>query len=396
MNYIVRPDYLNKLKDYTNTDFIKVLSGIRRCGKSTILQMYADMLASEYGSDSVLLINFDSPDYLDVTNAKELAALLKEKLSDMTKYVLLDEIQLIEGWERVISAYYSAKRYELVLTGSNAQMLSSELATHLTGRYVEIAVYPLSYREFLTFRQQDSSNVMFEEYLQYGSMPAVVNSDSREKKFNILQSILDSILFNDVLRRSPSVKADVLIRVVKVLNDNVGYPVSLNKIAHSLKSAGYKAYYESVSSLVDTLISSMLYLQAEFMLLKGRERFGSQLKLYCADHGIMNLTRSHKTENYSSLLENIVFVELKRRGYKISIGREGAYEVDFIAERGKTIEYYQVTESLLNQDTREREFRSLEAIRDNYPKYILSMDSHDFSRNGIICRNLVDFLSGAE
>lgn len=186
MNYIVRPDYLNKLKEYTNTDFIKVLYGIRRCGKSTILQMYADMLASEYGSDSVLLINFDSPDYLDVTNAEELAALLKEKLSDMTKYVLLDEIQLIDGWERVISAYYSVKRYELVLTGSNAQMLSSELATHLTGRYVEIAVYPLSYREFLTFRQQDSSNVMFEEYLQYGSMPAVVNSDSRETKFNLL------------------------------------------------------------------------------------------------------------------------------------------------------------------------------------------------------------------
>lgn len=224
--------------------------------------MYADMLASEYGPASVLLINFDSPDYLDATNAKELAALLKEKLSDMTKYVLLDEIQLIEGWERVISAYYSAKRYELVLTGSNAQMLSSELATHLTGRYVEIAVYPLSYREFLTFRQQDSSNVMFEEYLQYGSMPAVVNSDSRETKFNLLQSILDSILFNDVLRRSPSVKADVLIRAVNVLNDNVGYPVSLNKIANSLKSAGYKAYYESVSSLVDTLTLSMLYLFA--------------------------------------------------------------------------------------------------------------------------------------
>ena len=132
------------------------------------------------------------------------------------------------------------------------------------------------------------------------------------------------------------------------------------------------------------------------MLLKGRERFGSQLKLYCADHGILNLTRSHKTANYSSLLENIVFVELKRRGYKINIGREGAYEVDFIAEKGKEIEYYQVTESLLNQDTREREFRSLEAIRANYPKYILSMDSHDFSRNGIICRKLVDFLSGAE
>ena len=271
-------------------------------------------------------------------------------------------------------------------------MLSYDLATHLTGRYVEIEVLPLSYKEFLTFSGLQKGEHSFDAYLMHGGFPSIVLLDGDREKTYSLKAVMDSILYNDVLKRSRSLKADILDKIMHLLNDSVGSPVSINKIVHSLKSAGLKVYCELIAEYLDILSKSYLFMTSQFYYIKGRERFGLIDKYYSIDTGFINLTKSSGSENYGALLENAVFLELRRRGFEVSIGRENSYEVDFIARHGNDTEYYQVSETIRDPATREREFRSLENIDDNYPKYIISMDVHDYSMKGIKNVNMMDFL----
>ena len=359
--------------------------------------MYMDWLKNNYGEDSTVYLRFDGPEFILDRSLKAMTAKLKEALKDETRFILLDEVQLIEGWQKVINAYFSTGEYEITITGSNAKMFSGELATLLTGRYMEIEMLPLSFREYMSFRKDVAPTVEeeFENYLSYGGFPLTAVLDNPEQKRNILQSIFDSILFNDV---KPSVGSDVnnetLIRLAAFLNDAVGFPVSMNSLVNKIKSAGYKMYYELIMKYLNAFKASFLYYSAEFHSIKGKARFGQSDKYYPVDTGIFTLTKGNLGENYGSVLEAVIFLELKRRGYKISIGKnEGdSSEVDFMAVKGVEKAYFQVTATLMEKTTREREFHALMEIRDNYPKYILSMDRHDFSAEGIIHRYIPDFL----
>ena len=276
-------------------------------------------------------------------------------------------------------------------------MLSSELATLLTGRYVEIEMFPLSFSEYIRFNsgEDKSTEKLFDDYLRYGSFPITAILDKPEMKINMLESILDSILFNDVRPKIGSEgNNEILTKLVAFLNDTVGYPVSMNNLQHRIKSAGYKMYYELISKYMNAFKSAFLYYNAEFHTIKGGERFGQTDKYYPVDTGLIALTKGSLSENYGSLLENAVFLELKRRGYKVSVGKNenDNTEIDFIASNGMEKTYIQVTTTLMDEATRKREFLSLEKIRDNYPKIILSMDNHDFSREGIKNMRVIDFL----
>ena len=374
---IERPAYLEKLKSYTGSDIIRVITGVRRCGKSSLLLIYKAWLEEQYGEGSVIYLSFDGPDFILDKSLKAMSAAIGKALTKTSRFMLLDEVQLMEGWERVVNAYYSTGQYEITITGSNAKMLSSELATLLTGRYMEIEMFPLSFYEYSQFKSQQG-----------------VGQDKLLQKTDMLKSILDSILFNDVRPKIGSdANNETLSRLVAFLNDAVGFPVSRNNLMHRIKSAGYKMYTDLISRYMDAFGASFLYYNAQFHTVKGGERFGQTDKYYPVDTGFIYLTKGNMSENYGSLLENVVFLELKRRGMKVSAGRNNdRSEVDFIAVKGAEKTYIQVSATLVDENTRRREFQALESIDDNFPKLILSLDKHDFSRNGIQNIYLPDFL----
>lgn len=275
-------------------------------------------------------------------------------------------------------------------------MLSSELATLLTGRYTEIEIFPLSFSEYYNYKtsQGHPKDKLFEDYLLYGGFPITALLEEPMQKADMLKSILDSILFNDV---RPKIGGDAnnetLSRLVAFINDAVGFPVSRNNLTHRIKSAGYKMYPDLISKYMDALNSSFLYYEAQFHTIKGGERFGQTDKYYPVDTGLIYLTKGNMSDNYGSLLENAIFLELKRRGMKVSVGRNNdKSEVDFIAVKGAEKIYIQVSATLMDENTRKREFQALERIDDNFPKLILSMDKHDYSRDGIKNIYIPDFL----
>lgn len=393
---IERPFYLEKLKSYTGSDIIRVITGVRRCGKSSLLLIYKAWLEEQYGEGSVIYLSFDGPDFILDKSIYKMTDSIKSVMTNDTRFMLLDEVQLMEGWETVVNAYYSTGQYEITITGSNAKMLSSELATMLTGRYMEIEMFPLSFYEYSQFKsQQDTGqDKLFEEYMMYGGFPITALLDEPMQKTDMLKSILDSILFNDVRPKIGSdANNDTLSRLVAFLNDAVGFPVSRNNLMNRIKSAGYKMYTDLISRYMDAFSSSFLYYNAQFHTIKGGERFGQTDKYYPVDTGFINLTKGNMSENYGSILENIVFLELKRRGMKVSIGRNNdKSEVDFIAVKGTEKTYIQVSTTLVDKNTRQREFHALKSIDDNFPKLILSLDRHDFSRDGIRNIYIPDFL----
>lgn len=393
---IERPAYLEKLKSYTGSDIIRVITGVRRCGKSSLLLIYKAWLEEQYGEGSVIYLSFDGPDFILDKSLKAMSAAIGKALTKTSRFMLLDEVQLMEGWERVVNAYYSTGQYEITITGSNAKMLSSELATLLTGRYMEIEMFPLSFYEYSQFKSQQGvgQDRLFEEYVMYGGFPITALLDEPIQKTDMLKSILDSILFNDVRPKIGSdANNETLSRLVAFLNDAVGFPVSRNNLMHRIKSAGYRMYTDLISRYMDAFGASFLYYNAQFHTVKGGERFGQTDKYYPVDTGFIYLTKGNMSENYGSLLENVVFLELKRRGMKVSAGRNNdRSEVDFIAVKGAEKTYIQVSATLVDENTRRREFQALESIDDNFPKLILSLDKHDFSRNGIRNIYLPDFL----
>ena len=393
---IERPFYLEKLKSYTGSDIIRVITGVRRCGKSSLLLIYKAWLEEKYGEGSVIYLSFDGPDFILDKSIYKMTDSIKSVMTNDTRFMLLDEVQLMEDWETVVNAYYSTGQYEITITGSNAKMLSSELATMLTGRYMEIEMFPLSFYEYSQFKSQQGvgQDKLFEEYVMYGGFPITALLDEPMQKTDMLKSILDSILFNDVRPKIGSdANNETLSRLIAFLNDAVGFPVSRNNLIHRIKSAGYKMYTDLISRYMDAFSSSFLYYNAEFHTVKGGERFGQTDKYYPVDTGFIYLTKGNMSENYGSLLESVVFLELKRRGMKVSVGRNNdRSEVDFIAVKGAEKAYIQVSATLADENTRRREFQALESIADNFPKLILSLDKHDFSRDGIRNIYIPDFL----
>ena len=397
---ILRKNYLQKLTDAKDTEFIKVITGVRRCGKSTLLLMFKDyLLKNGIKEKNIIYINFESAKYDDIKDFKDLYKYIKNKnINNKKYYILLDEIQIIKQWEKAINSINLDFNVDVYITGSNAYLLSSELATLLSGRYVEIKIYPLSFKEFLRFSNYDKSNIedKFYEYLKYGGLPAITQiKDKTDLIMTYLSDIYNSIVKKDVINRNLIKDIALLENIIKYLANNVGNQISANGISNYLNSNKIveKNKHQTIDNYLKMLENAFIFYKADRSDIKNKSILKTLGKYYIADTGIRNIITGFRNIDEGHLLENVVYLELLRRDYKINIGKTLNGEVDFIAENMNEIKYYQVTQSLLNKEVREREINSLEKIKDNYEKLIITMDktiNKDY--NGIKIINIIDFL----
>lgn len=396
---IIREKYLKKMIDSKDTEFIKVITGIRRSGKSTLLLMFKEyLLKNGVKKENIIHINFESGLYDNIKNYQDLYQYVKEKIKNNKIYLLLDEVQNVDSWEKAINAFKVDFDIDIYITGSNAYLLSSELSTLLSGRYIEIKMYPLSFKEYLIFNKYDENNLedKFNEYLKYGGLPAITlikNND--ELILSYLNDIYNAIVKKDIIDRNNIKDIALLENIIKYLFSNVGSPISSNKISDYLNSNKIvqKANHQTIDNYLSMLEKSYIIYKADRTDVKSKALLKTLGKYYVSDSGLRNIILGFRNINEGHFLENVVYLELLRRGYKVNIGKTSDYEVDFVAENTHTIKYYQVTQTLSDEQVKNRELRSLESISDNYEKIILSMDkSINNDYNGIKVVNIIDFL----
>lgn len=397
---IYRPLYVDKIMAYVDTPFVKILTGVRRCGKSTILKMIMQRLKTQYeiSENHIISYCFDSMEYDDMT-AKQMYAELKECVSTGGKYYLfLDEVQEINGWEKVINSLASNFNVDIYVTGSNSQMMSSEISTYLTGRYVTFRIYTLSFTEYLMFKKQYSSidepRAELANYLRLGGFPAtLLRSYSQDEVYTIVRDIYNSTIFSDIVKRNQVRKIDQLERVVKYTFSNVGNTFSAKSISDYLKAERHTLNNETVYSYLEKLEKAFLIHRCSRFDLKGKEILKTQEKFYLADTALRYSVFGYNADSVSSSLENIVYLELCRRGYSVNVGKFGNSEIDFVAVRQNEKLYLQVTKELSSLKTEKREYDNLLKIHDNYPKYVLTMDEFSGGNyEGIKTMHIADFL----
>lgn len=396
---IIREKYLNKLISAKDTEFIKVITGVRRSGKSTLLLMFKEyLLNNNIAEENIIHINFESAMYDDIVDYKDLYNTIKEKISNKKTYILLDEVQNVDKWEKAINSLNIDFDVDIYITGSNAYLLSSELATLLSGRYIEIKMYPLSFKEFLQFNNYDKTNIedKFNEYLKYGGLPAITHiKDRHELVMTYLSDIYNTIVKKDVIERNNIKDIALLENIIKYVSANIGSPISSTKISDYLNSNKIveKSNHQTIDNYLKMLENAFIVYKADRSDIRSKALLKTLGKYYIADSGLRNIILGYRNIDEGHLLENIVYLELLRRGYSVNIGKTLDYEIDFVAENPEDIKYYQVTKSLDNDEVKEREIRSLESISDNYEKIILTMDrSINKDYNGIKVINIIDFL----
>lgn len=401
---IERPLYLDKIMPFVDTPFVKILTGVRRCGKSTILKMIIKKLKEEKHVDDEQILNyrFDSMEYEDMTT-KELYLELKSKILQSKKtYLFLDEIQEIEGWEKVVNTLASDFDVDIYITGSNSRMMSSEISTYLTGRYITFHIYTLSFEEYLTFKKSYTTlkdlKQEFSQYVQLGGFPATHLQDySQDEVYTIVKDIYNSTIFSDIVRRNQVKKIDQLERVVKYTFNNIGNTFSAKSISNYFKSEQRKIDNETVYSYLEKLQKAYILHKCSRYDLQGKDILKTQEKFYLADVSLRYSVLGYTVDSIASSLENIVYLELKRRGYDVYIGKIKDKEIDFVATKQNEKIYVQVTQEIKSEKTQKREYEQLLEIRDNYPKYVVMAD--DFAGGnyeGIKTMNIVDFLLSKE
>ena len=401
---IERPLYLDKIMPFVDTPFVKILTGVRRCGKSTILKMIIKKLKEEKYVDDEQILNyrFDSMEYEDMTT-KELYLELKSKIIQSKKtYLFLDEIQEIEGWEKVVNTLASDFDVDIYITGSNSRMMSSEISTYLTGRYITFHIYTLSFEEYLTFKKSYTTlrdlKQEFSQYVQLGGFPATHLQDySQDEVYTIVKDIYNSTIFSDIVRRNQVKKIDQLERVVKYTFNNIGNTFSAKSISNYFKSEQRKIDNETVYSYLEKLQKAYILHKCSRYDLQGKDILKTQEKFYLADVSLRYSVLGYTVDSVASSLENIVYLELKRRGYDVYIGKIKDKEIDFVATKQNEKIYVQVTQEIKSEKTQKREYEQLLEIRDNYPKYVVMAD--DFAGGnyeGIKTMNIVDFLLSKE
>ena len=402
---VERKEYLTELISWKDEQVIKVVTGIRRCGKSTLLQQYQAWLKSNGVSDTqIVSVNLEELEYEELLDYKKLYAYLKERLvPGKTTYIFLDEIQNVVGFEKVVDSLYVKPDVDIYLTGSNAYMLSSDLATLLTGRYVEIKLLPLSFGEFLTITGLDTEHGLA-EYLNCGGLPYIARMDrTAEKVDTYLEGIYNTVIVKDIearqsrKEREPSKRkvGDIVLlkSIARYLASVVGSPVSIRSITDYLVSSGRKVSANTVDDYVDALTESFVFYPVDRFDIAGKQLLKTNRKLYIVDLGLRNHILPKRSYDLGFSLENVVYLELLRRGYRVWVGKLGATEVDFVAERQGLYAYYQVTADMTAQETFEREMRPLRLIRDNYEKVVLTADRlTPGNYDGIRVKNLVDWL----
>ncbi len=396
---INRELYMNKLWAYKDTEFIKVITGIRRCGKSSLLKLLMNRLLDENEKNNVIYMNFESFEFDNIVDYKDMYNNIKQKINKKAKnYILLDEVQRVAEWEKAVNALAVDFECDIYITGSNAYLLSSELSTYLSGRYVEIKVLPLSFKEFLDFAKLDDNmngEDKFIEYIRYGGMPGIISLKNEEDIYeNAIKGIYNTVFMKDVIERNKLVDATLLEKILRFLMSNIGSLISAKKISDFLTSQGTKVTHNTVLNYLTMLENAYLIYKVPRYDIKGKELLKTLEKYYIVDTGIRNVILGFRNTDFGHLIENIVYFELLRRGYEVTIGKTDSLEVDFIATNSNDKKYIQVTYSMLDNSVKNRELKVLRSINDNYEKTILTMDKiyNNTSEEGIKIKYLIDFL----
>jgi predicted AAA+ superfamily ATPase len=400
---VPREQYMRRLKAYKDNKLIKVITGLRRCGKSTLLQLFKqELLQSGVSADYVIDINFELMAYDDIRDYRRFYNLVRDRIPAAGKcYVLLDEVQQVVHWEKAINSLNVEPDIDvdIYITGSNAYMLSSDISTLLSGRYVEIRMLPLSFKEFLLFDHlpaEWSADDKFRQYLKYGCLPAVTTLPQEDSTINeFLLGIYNTVVVKDIVARSKSKDIALLEKIMRYVISNTGNIISSNKISGFLSSQekGESVKSSTVASYLDTLEKAYIVYQARRFDIKGKEQLKTLSKFYVADTGIRNALMGYSDGDIGHVLETVVYFELLRRGYQVFIGKWYDSEVDFLAIRQDTRKYYQVTLSMMDERVKTREIAPLTAIHDNYEKFVLSMDkTYITDHEGIRFQNIIDFL----
>ena len=401
---IDRPLYVDKIMAYVDTPFVKILTGVRRCGKSTILKMIMERLKTERNipEDRIISCRFDSMEYEDMT-AKQIYTLLKDQLSSTGRtYLFLDEVQEIKGWEKIVNSLASDFDVDLYITGSNSRMMSSEIATYLTGRYISFRIFTLSFGEYLMFKSKFANvgepKTELANYVRLGGFPAThLQAYSQDEIYTIVRDIYNSTIFSDIVKRNQVRKIDQLERVVKYTFSNVGNTFSAKSIADYLKSERRSLDNETVYSYLDKLEKAYLLHRCSRYDLQGKEILKTQEKFYLADVALRYSVLGYNADSVASSLENIVYLELCRRGYTVYVGKTSDGEIDFVAVRQNEKIYVQVTQEINSEKTEKREYNRLLEIPDNYPKFVLTTDEFAGGNyEGIKTMHIADFLLSAE
>ena len=401
---IERPLDVDKIMAYVDTPFVKILTGVRRCGKSTILKMIMERLKTERNipEDRIISCRFDSMEYEDMT-AKQIYTLLKDQLSSTGRtYLFLDEVQEIRGWEKVVNSLASDFDVDLYITGSNSRMMSSEIATYLTGRYISFRIFTRSFGEYLMFKSKFANvgepKAELANYVRLGGFPAThLQAYSQDEIYTIVRDIYNSTIFSDIVKRNQVRKIDQLERVVKYTFNNVGNTFSAKSIADYLKAERRSLDNETVYSYLEKLEKAYLLHRCSRYDLQGKEILKTQEKFYLADVALRYSVLGYNADSVASSLENIVYLELCRRGYTVNVGKTGDSEIDFVAVRQNEKIYVQVTQQINSEKTEKREYSRLLEIPDNYPKFVLTTDEFAGGNyEGIKTMHIADFLLSAE
>lgn len=398
MKLIDRPGYLNKLKVFKDKQLIKVVTGIRRCGKSTLFELFKNYLTeSGLSKDNIIHVNLESPEFFAIEDYKKLYDEINSRLSQEGKnYIFIDEVQNIPDFQKAVNALYIDPNNDIYITGSNAFLLSGELATLLSGRYVEIKMLPLSFKEYLSsFGDKSDPASKYRDYIVNGSFPYCLQLETESERNSYYEGLYSSVLLKDIVARYRISDILMLDSVIKYMFDNIGNLCSSTKIANTMTSAGRKISVRTVENYLDALSTSYVLYKAERYDIKGRQYLTSGAKYYLCDIGLRYYLLGNKPADMGHILENIVYLELLRRGNKVYIGKVGTLEIDFIAIGNNGTEYYQVAYTVIdaNGSTLSRELAPLEAVRDHNPKYLLTMDYTPMvSHNGIKQINVLDWL----
>ena len=393
---IIREEYLKKLFTYMDAPIIKILAGIRRCGKSTILEMlHKELISKGIDKNNIICKRYTSFEIDDCYTAKDMYNdIKKEMINDNKYYLLLDEVQEIDGWEKAINSLLEDTNADIYVTGSNSKLMSSEISTYLTGRYVLIPVYPLSFKEYLDFKSSStkSEKELLNEYIKFGGFPIVALGNYDEQSaYQIVEGIYNSVITSDITKRHNIVNFDLFNRVVKFIIENVGKTFSANSIVKFLKSEGRALSVESIYNYLEWLEKAFVIYRCRRYDLQGKSVLKTQEKFYLADQSLKYCIMGFNPKSIASMLENIVYFELKRRGYEVYIGKLGTKEIDFVAIKRDERIYVQVCRTL--PENSDREIGNLLAIKDQYPKYVVTLDELSTGNvNGVKIIHLFDFL----
>lgn len=398
--YVARDEYLNFLKRNRDKHIIKVVSGVRRSGKSTLFLLFRDYLKKTGVKDNQIInLNFEDMDFEDLLDPEKLYSYIKKKLlPDQMNYIFLDEIQHVHNFEKVADSLFIKDNVDLYITGSNAYFLSGEIATLLTGRYVQLNMLPLSFNEFVQWHRQNNKFTndqdMFNQYLK-SSFPYTLFTETDQERIEYLQGIYSTIVLTDIVTRLNIKDVPVLERLIRTLFSNIGSQVTINKITNTLRSNGYKTSNKTIDRYLEGILDSLLMYEAKRYDIHDHDLLSSNSKYYVVDLGLRRLLLPDHQEDYGHIIENVVYLELLRRFPNVYVGQSGKYEVDFVALNGRNeAHYFQVALTTLDENVLKRELRSLQRIGDSYPKYLLTLDTlnKDANYNGIQKMNIIDWL----